>query len=145
MTDYPEYAAPSLLKTINDGGALMMLPFLILICIWTGLVTVSAINRFRNPGTLFYLCACPVGFVLLAISQWAFHWQQMYRQVLISGFMDPIEYALSATAISRSTLLICGVGFVSLATAVLAHFLHSRHGSPKRMVRSEQAVPPNGP
>lgn len=108
---------PNLIDIFTGGGPLMLVVVLWLLIglLFSYLIVTEKLNRSRSVLLIF-----PLGFLVLAVTQWVLQWHYYFTDFLETGSVDPMWYAENSLRISRSTLMICGVAGLSLlALAVL--------------------------
>lgn len=110
---------PSLTRTVIEGGVLMG-PFLLFALIWIGTTLAYFFRRNRSVKHLVSLLIFPLGFGLLALGQWVFHWHAVHLGMALSGYPDEMQYIEKAVRIGRTTLVVLSTAGISLVTAAIA-------------------------
>ena len=78
-------------------------------------------GRLNKPSSL--LLIFPIGFGLLAITQFVIQWHFHFRRFEEFGAPDPMVYVQDALGSTRSTLMICAAAGVSFIIAILRLWL----------------------
>ena len=106
---------PSLTRTVIEGGVLMG-PFLLFALIWIGTTLRYFFRRNRSVKHLVSLLIFPLGFGLLGLGQWVFHWHAVHQGMEISGYPDEMIYIEKAVRIGQTTLVVLSTAGISLLT-----------------------------
>jgi hypothetical protein len=102
---------PSLIDIFTGGGPLMLVVvlWLLIALLFSYLIFTEKLNRSRSVLLIF-----PLGFLVLAVTQWVLQWHFHFTEFLVTGSVDPMVYAENSLRISRSTLMICWAAGLSL-------------------------------
>jgi hypothetical protein len=109
---------PSLIRTVIEGGVLMG-PFVLFALLWIVTTLAYYFRRNRSVKHLVSLLVFPLGFGLLGLGQWVFHWHAVHLGMALSGYPDEMQYIEKAVRIGRTTLVVLSAAGISFLTTAI--------------------------
>lgn len=119
---------PTFLQNISNAitqGGFLMIPFLILACVWLAAVSSEMIRRpfLRNPATHILF---PLGFAILALAKVTESFYHLFDTLRISGPMDPLVLAQDGLVFSRVLIVLVTAATISFFSTLCILLWKSR-------------------